>query len=249
MIREKNASLAVIIPAYNEEKGILKCIRAVMAELKTKSIKFTLIIVNDGSTDTTLDILNKARKTYGSKLHIVTYRRNKGYGLAIAKGIQAAIKLRFTYGLIMDSDLTNNPKYIPQFFKKIQEGYDCVKGSRYIQRGSARTVPINRKIPSYAGNIFAGLFFRLGIRDYTNGFRIVKLAKLKKVTYKEPGFAHILEEVYYLKKNGGRFAEIPITLTVRKSGKSKFRYSFATFISYAKYPMQMLTDSIYGKHN
>ncbi len=245
MIREKNASLAVIIPAYNENKGILKCIRAVMAELKTIRIKSALIIVNDGSTDTTLDVLTKAKKMYRQTLHVVSYTRNKGYGLAIAAGIRAAIKDNYTYALIMDSDLTNNPKYIPVFLKKIQKGYDCVKGSRYIRGGSAKTVPIKRRLPSRAGNIFASIFFRLGIHDYTNGFRIVKLAKLKNVRYKEPGFAHILEEVYYLKKNGGNFAEIPIILTVRKSGKSKFKYSLATFISYSKYPMRICIDTIW----
>ncbi len=249
MIREKNASLAIIIPAYNEDKGILKCIRAVMAELKTIRIKSTLIIVNDGSTDTTLDVLTKAKKMYRQTLHVVSYTRNKGYGLAIAAGIRAAIKDDYTYALIMDSDLTNSPKYIPQFFEKIEEGYDCVKGSRYIYGGHANTVPINRRLPSLIGNFFAGMFFCLGIHDYTNGFRIIRLSKLKNVKFIETGFAHILEEVYLLKKNGGAFSEIPVTLTVRKDGKSKFKYNLATFRSYIRYPVKVLIDNIYGKPN
>ena len=241
--------LAIIIPAYNESLGITKCLNKVFKSIQRIKVPTTVFVINDGSMDNTLEVLKHAKKIYKSKLNILTYRQNKGYGFAITTGIKTAIKYNFTYALIMDSDLTNNPKYIPQFFKKIEEGYDCVKGSRYIYGGHANTVPINRRLPSLIGNFFAGMFFCLGIHDYTNGFRIIRLSKLKNVKFIETGFAHILEEVYLLKKNGGAFSEIPVTLTVRKDGKSKFKYNLATFRSYIRYPVKVLIDNIYGKPN
>lgn len=234
------ASLAVIIPAFNENRGIKKCIGSVERELSKIKQKTTLFVVNDGSTDSTLEILTKAKKKYKTKLEVISYKKNKGYGLAIATGLKQAIQKNYTYALIMDSDLTNDPKLIPLFLKAIEEGYDCVKASRYIKGGNSKNVPLRRRLPSVLGNKFAGLFFHAGIHDYTNGFRIVRLSKIRGIHYKERGFAHILEEVFYLKTKHAKFAEIPITLTTRKTGASKFRYNVSTFWSYAKYPIQSL---------
>lgn len=231
-------SLAVIIPAFNEEKGISKCIRSVTTVLTNIKSKATLIIVNDGSTDNTLQILHDEKKKHKKMLTIVSYPKNKGYGAALATGIRTAIKLKYTYGLIMDSDLTNDPKDIPRFFSKIQEGYDLVKGSRYVKGGKAHGVPFKRRLPSIIGNRIASLLFMHSLKDNTNGFRIIRLSYAKHVPYKEQGFSHILEEVYHLKKKGAKITEIPVILTTRKNGSSSFTYTPHVYISYLKHPLR-----------
>jgi dolichol-phosphate mannosyltransferase len=234
------SSLAIIIPVYNEEEGIVECIASVFKVLKTLSIKSKIFVVNDGSTDNTLRILVRLRKKHKLKLEIVTHSKNKGYGLAIAEGIKKSAKTNFTYILAMDSDLTNNPKYIPLFLKKIEQGYDCIKGSRYIKGGGTKGIPLKRRVPSVLGNLFFRLFFNMGIKDYTNGFRIVKLSFLKNIKYKDKGFSHILEEMYYLKKKNAKVGEIPIILSVRKTGKSHFKYTPKVAYQYLKYPIMSL---------
>lgn len=233
-------SLAVIIPAFNEEKGISTCIEKVNKELAKLKGRKTLLIVNDGSTDNTLNVLKKEKMKYKNTLEIITYQKNKGYGGALATGIKTAIKQGFTYGIIMDSDLTNDPKYIPHFLHKIEEGYDCVKGSRYIKGGGTKGVPFKRRLPSILGNSFFFFCFGLQVHDNTNGFRIVKLKMLKGIPYKEKGFSHILEEMYYLRKKHAKFAELPIILTTRKKGISHFKYTSRVFYDYLKFPLRSL---------
>jgi hypothetical protein len=105
----------------------------------------------------------------------------------------------------MDSDLTNDPAFIPQFAAKLSEGrWDLVKASRYVPNGGMRGVPARRRAVTIAGNAVARTLFGMGIRDCTNGFRAVRLELISDVTFKETGFPIILEELLILKKRGAR---------------------------------------------
>ena len=230
-------SLAIIIPMYNEERIASKCIDAVISNLNKIRDKNCLIVVNDGSKDKTNQILLEKQKKY-KKLIVVNHATNKGYGAATQSGIKEAIKRGYKWGLHMDSDLTNNPRYIKSFISAAKRGSDCVKASRYIKNGKVKNVPFYRNIISLAGNILASRLFNVGIKDCTNGFRIVNLSYLKNVTLKENNFSIILEELYYLKKNGAKFSEIPYVLTARNNSKSHFSYKPKVFRDYFKYAIK-----------
>lgn len=228
-------SLAVIIPMYNEEKVGGRCVDEVIKVLKTLDFPTVLIAVNDGSKDNTEKILLEKKKKYRNFLTIVSYKKNKGYGGAIWEGLKMAEKQHFAWVLHMDSDLTNDPQQIKDFAKFINSPYDCIKASRYIKGGKVDNVPLFRRIVSVIGNTLANKFFNIGIKDCTNGFRMVKVEKLKGLKFKEKNFSIILEELYYLKKRGARFAEMPYTLTARKDTLSHFRYRPKIFFDYFKY--------------
>ncbi len=135
----------------------------------------------------------------------------------------------------MDSDLTNDPKYIYDFACEMSDRYDCIKASRYIKGGKVVNVPLYRRIFSLVGNQLAAYIFRVGIRDCTNGFRMIRLKKLEGIRFKEKNFSIILEELYYLKKMGAKFKEIPNILTARKDSQSHFTYKPKIFYDYFKY--------------
>ncbi len=234
-LKYKN-SLAVIIPMYNEEATASKCIDKVVEEIKKLKLKSTLMIINDGSKDSTLKILTEKKKIYKNKLIIIN-KKNGGYGSALRLGIKKAIELKFEYYLTMDSDLTNPPKYIPKLISALKNGADCVKASRYIKGGKMVNVPYYRQIISIIGNYFAKLAFNVGINDCTNGFKIVKLSYLKNINFKENNFSIILEELYYLKKAGAKFAEVPNILYCRTNSKSHFNYTPKIFYDYFKYAL------------
>ncbi len=220
---------------YNEEKVASRCINAVIKELKKVKSKSILIAVNDGSHDKTkeiLDILQKKEKKY---LHVVHHTKNKGYGGAIQTGIETSLKNGYEFCLTMDSDLTNDPKHIHKFTKMMNSGYDCIKASRYVKGGKTVGVPLYRRVISQTGNFVASLLFNVGIKDCTNGFRMVRLSKLKGIKFRERNFSIILEEMYYLKKRGSRFTEIPYTLTARTDTVSHFSYKPRIFYDYFKY--------------
>lgn len=231
----KKNSIAVIIPMYNEEVSASKCVDKVIYELR-KVKKYTkLIVVNDGSKDKTSGILNAKSKLHKNKLEIISYKKNKGYGYALNKGIRKAIKEGFEHYITMDSDLTNDPRYIHDFVSAMSPNVDCIKASRYVKGGKVVNVPFFRRIVSIMGNRLAGLFFGLGISDYTNGFKMVRLSKLKNVKFRENNFSIILEEIYHLKKSNAKFAEIPNVLTARIGSKSHFKYTPRIFYDYFKY--------------
>ena len=231
----KKKSLCVVIPVFNEEKVVAFCADKVIKEISKLKNYTKLLIVDDGSQDMTPKILSQIEKRYKKKLIIITHKKNKGYGGALQTGISYALKKGYEFYLTMDSDLTNDPIYIHDFVKVMSDELDCVKASRYIKGGKVVNVPYFRQLISIIGNHIASLFFNVGIKDCTNGFKMVRLKLLKGTTFKENSFSIILEEMYYLKKRHARFAEIPNVLYARSNSSSHFNYKIKTFYDYCKY--------------
>lgn len=232
MISVNNSYLiAIVIPMYNEIIEAARCI-AVVEKYIDQIPAITLIVVDDGSSDGTAQVLNKLKKKYQKNLSLVTHSKNRGYGAAIRSGITAAVQLNADYVLFMDADLTNHPRYIKNFVKEIPSGWDCIKASRYIKGGGMLGVPTYRQIISRTGNFILRLFFQLPIHDHTNGFRLVRTKMLKNIPYKMSDFSLILEELFYLKKIGAKITEIPNLLTSRKKSSSHFVYNYKLLKNY-----------------
>ncbi len=225
---------------HNEEKTAVRCIDEVIKNISTLSIKVKLVVINDGSSDGTSRILKEKSIIYKKYLDILTHKKNKGYGAATQTGISYALENNFSWCLHMDSDLTNDPKYIKHFVAEMSSNYDCIKASRYVSNGKVENVSFIRQLISTLGNSLASFLFGVGIKDCTNGFRMVKTEVLKSIIFKENNFSIILEELYYLKRKGARFKEIPYTLTARKNSQSHFRYTLGIFKDYFKYAFKAL---------
>ena len=140
----------------------------------------------------------------------------------------------------MDSDLTNDPADLPKFVQKMQEGYEVIKATRYSCGGGVSGVPFYRIAISFVGNYVAHLLFRLPLHDCTNGFRAVRVRLLLQARLSETRFPIIMEELYWLKALGTRFAEVPVTLTNRaaKLRCTAFSYHPRVFYEYLKYPVK-----------
>ena len=235
MVSKSNITLGVIIPMYNEEKVSSKTVDEVLNILKNIKVSSRLIVIDDGSSDKTPNILRQKIKKYPKNLVVLTHKKNAGYGGATKTGIKYALDNNIEWCLHMDSDLTNPPRYIIKFVEKISKSVDCIKASRYINGSKVENVPLFRKAISFVGNFFAMFFFRVGIHDCTNGFRMVRTGMLKGIKFKENNFSIILEELYYLKKRDARFLEIPNVLYARTNTTSHFKYKPKIFYDYFKY--------------
>lgn len=232
-------SFCVVIPMYNEEAGAEKCVRTVCQALEALPYRTALVAVNDASRDKTGDILDRLEPEC-SPLTVLTHESNLGYGSALKTGARYAAEMGFDYVLFMDSDLTNDPKYLPLFADRMLAGCDVIKASRYIRGGAVVGVPSWRVFISVIGNRVASLLYGLPIRDCTNGFRAVRTAILRQMQLQENGFAIIMEELYQAKFLARTFCEVPYILTARAQGErpTSFFYRPKVFYNYLKYAVK-----------
>jgi len=117
---------SIIIPVYNEEKNIVILYRRLSAVMRSLTKDYELIFVNDGSSDMTLYVLTTLNKK-DSRVKIINFSRNFGHQMAVTAG------LKFAKGqsiAVIDADLQDPPEILPQFFKKLEEGYDTVYAVR-----------------------------------------------------------------------------------------------------------------------
>lgn len=122
--------ISVIIPAYNEEKAIKKTIKEIQKVLKEKKInKYEIIVVDDGSTDNTYNVIKECDVT------VIKNPSNTGYGFSLKRGIE---KAKYETIVITDADLTYPFDRVPEMLKIKNEGYDLVVGARtgkYYKQG------------------------------------------------------------------------------------------------------------------
>ena len=223
---------------YNEEAGAQECLATIFPYLNDLSGETTVLVVEDGSQDHTKEIVERSiAKHEGAGIILIAHDQNRGYGAALRTGISYAIEKGYDYALFMDSDLTNHPRYLKAFYEKMQEGCDYIKATRYSKGGRAEGVPWQRRVISWVGNIIVRPAFRIPIRDFTNGFRAVKVEILAKMNLTERGFPIIVEELWQAKKYTRTFSEVPYVLTSRvvAQGKTSFSYGWITYKAYLTY--------------
>jgi dolichol-phosphate mannosyltransferase len=240
-------SFAVVIPAYNEEAGIEACVRAVDSALAKLENRTALIVVDDGSRDRTASRL-AALDPRPERLMVVDHGTNRGYGAALRTGTLEAEQRGFDYVVFMDSDLTNDPRYLRDFAGRMAGGADVVKASRYTAGGGTEGVPLWRVAVSRVGNGVARVLFGLPVRDCTNGFRAVRTGLLTSVDLRENRFAVIMEELYRLRPLASSYAEVPIVLTARDDDQRASTFSFGptAMATYLKYPLLAARDRVRG---
>lgn len=168
--RVKNVS--VIIPAYNEENGVGKQISDIQAVLDRSDWNYEIIVVNDGSTDGTLQEIKKYDVT------VLNFPQNRGYGAALKAGIA---KSRVENILITDADGTYPTEIIPGLLEKIED-YDMVVGAR---TGENVKIPWTRKPAKWFLRKLAGYLAGQHIPDLNSGLRVMKKTIVER-------FLHIL---------------------------------------------------------
>ena len=206
--------LSVIAPFYNEEQSIRPMRDAIVAALEPTGIPFEMVFVDDGSKDATLQIAAELVRE-DPRLRVVQFRRNYGQTPAMAAGIEQA---RGEILVTMDGDLQNDPRDIPEFLRKMDEGYDIVVGWRFNRQDKL----VTRKIPSKIANWLIGKWTGVPIRDNGCSLKAFRASLIKQVPlYSEmhrfiPAMASIA---------GPRIAEIKVRHHARQFGKSKYGLS------------------------
>ncbi|MEK7517721.1 MAG: glycosyltransferase [Patescibacteria group bacterium] len=219
--------IVVISATYNEKGNIERLINIIETEVfpKIKNHETQLLIADDNSPDGTGDMVRKLMKKW-KNLSIDSGER-KGLGAAYLRAINFAIK-KFNADVVfeIDADLSHDPREIPNFLKKMEEGYDIVTGTRYSQGGSMpKNWPIHRKTFSVIGNLLIKIITcRFYIYDWTGGFRAIKkevFLKEKDKLSKFQGYTFQVAFLYKALLDGYKVGHVPIHFTDRTLGRSK----------------------------
>ena len=209
------------MPTYNEEENIGRMIDTVNRLNFNKEI----LIVDDNSTDETIEIINEKLKQF-KDLTLIVRTDQKGRGLAGRLALKYFIKSDNDIFVELDADFSHHPRYITEFLKYFPE-YDVIIGSRLIDQGIEEGRNKIRRFITLFGNFIIRKILGINIKDCTSGFRAFKKETLKKLNF--DNFIsinpEIVEELLYgcvLCK--ARIREIPITYYNRSGGESKLNF-------------------------
>ena len=217
------SDVLIIIPAYNEESNIER----VVDHLVQNFPQYDYVVVNDGSKDSTGDICR--RRGY----NFLDLPVNLGLAGAFQAGIRYAHKKGYECAIQLDGDGQHRPDYIGDMKQKIDEGYDIVIGSRFIDEKKPMTM---RMLGSNLLEIAIRLTTGWDIKDPTSGMRMFSRKMIREFAM-GLNYGPEPDTVSYLVKQGAKVAEVPVIMDERISGTS-----YLTPIRAAKYMTQMLVS-------
>lgn len=208
--------LSIILPTHNEKDNAPLLIYLIAQILK--GVQYEIILVDDGSSDGTGDACQEVLDRLKISGEIIIRKEKTGLGNAYKKGVECSSG---DYIVILDADLSHDPREIPLLLKKIKDtGAGIVVGSRYRENGGTCNWPFRRKVTSQGANILAHIFTGKSVSDMTNSYRIYKRDTINYAirNVKAPGFAYQMEILYHCSKP---IEEIPVKFYERVSGYSK----------------------------
>lgn len=212
--------LSIVIPAYNEERGIGPTLSELKEELRKLELDVPLevIIVNDGSDDRTAELIEPY---LDDLLRLVNHSRNQGYGAALKTGIEAA---RYSWILITDADGTYPNVHIPEVLES-RHDFDMIVGARI---GAKTHVPLIRQPPKWALRKMAEILSQNEIPDLNSGFRLMRRDVVRRFYNILPnGFSFTTTITLAMFSAGFRVKYVPINYNKRE-GSSKIRPIYDT---------------------
>lgn len=204
------AKLSVIVPVYNEARGLPELLERIGAALVGTA--FECILVNDGSRDDSFNVLADLGRSR-PWMKVIDFRRNYGQTAAINAGIRAATGEIL---VLMDSDLENDPADIPGLIAELDKGYDVVSGWR---RDRWKGQFLTRKLPSLLANKLIGTVSGVPLHDYGCTLKAYRRDVIKDVVLY--GQMHRFIPVF-CSWQGGRVGEMVVRHEPRRFGKSNY---------------------------
>ncbi len=214
--------LSIVIPAFNEEKTIYKTIQIVCEECLKNYKDFEIIIVDDGSTDSTKNEIQKAERDFGKLYNIRSYFSpvNFGKGAGIRLGYMLA---KGDIILIQDADLELSPKDYPLLIQPILDGKaKVVYGSRFLKQ--SENIRNRTTFGNWLVSFVLSLLYGIRVTDVYTGFKVMKSSVAKSLKLKSVGFEIEPEITIRLAKQKEKIMEVPVKYIPRKNGIKKIKY-------------------------
>lgn len=222
-IKMNAGRLSVVMPAYNEGKNIYHNIERVRTAVEKFADDYEIIVVNDGSSDHTKDEVLRAQKE-SSRVRLVSYRKNRGKGGAIKKGVAEACG---EYIAFLDADLDLPPEQLEKYLEQLKNNRaDVVIGSK-MHKDSELDYPLVRRIISFGYYSMLKILFHLNVKDTQTGIKMFRAEALKSIIglVKTKGFAYDIEILVALNCRKYRIMEMPVKLVFgRENGMGRIKF-------------------------
>ncbi len=212
--------LSVVIPAHNEQDCIKEVVTALAKMLEQESVSYEILLINDNSTDDTEIILSKLVRENPN----IRYKNNfppHGFGLAVRCGLR---HFSGDAAAVYMGDGSDSPEDVVAFYRKLEEGYDCVFGTRWSYGGKVYGYPPVKHILNRLANNFIRVIMQIRYDDVTNAFKLYRREVIE-------GVQPLLSRHYNLTVEiplkaiirGYSYTVVPNSWTNRKTGESKLK--------------------------
>ena len=203
--------ISVIVPMYNEEGSIKKLYEKIVESIKEYSL-YEIIFVDDGSADASTQKVKELR-TEDQNVRLIVYLKNFGKAAALQAGFR---NCSGDIIITMDADLQDDPKEIPRFVAKLEEGYDLVSGWK-----KKRNDPLEKRLPSKLFNKVTSHLSGVHLHDFNCGFKAYRREVVDSIDVYGELHRYIPVLAY---RKGFRIAEIEVEHHAREFGKSKYGF-------------------------
>jgi dolichol-phosphate mannosyltransferase len=212
--------LSVVIPARDEEGCIASTVEHLHLELRINEVPHEIVVVDDGSTDSTWRILEETADRIGELVPV----RNPGpygFGRAIQRGLAA---FSGDAVVIMMADESDDCRDVVRYWRQLEEGWDCVFGSRFMKGGGVIDYPRVKLFLNRMANWFVKVLFRIRLNDTTNAFKAYRREVIQGcLPILAPHFNITVELPLKAIVRGYTWTVIPITWRNRRTGMAKLK--------------------------
>lgn len=198
--KEDKDSTFVVLPAYNEATRIQPVIEAIAEK------GYNMVIVNDGSTDNTLEVILESKKKYPNRIHVYSLIINRGVGIATQTGFEAVLKFNPKYIVSMDSDGQHSADDLDAVIEPLVSGRaEAVIGVRPLE-----DMPKSRNIANSIMNLLTRIFYDVDVSDSQTGFRALTIDALNRISINARGYLISSEFIREINDNEIPFEEVTI---------------------------------------
>ena len=212
--------LSVIIPSRNEAENLPKCISEICEELIKHSIKHEILVIDDGSTDNTTEIINDITNDFESVIYIKN-KNDNGFGRAVRLGLE---KFSGDAVAIMMADRSDSPRDLVKYWDVLNSGAECAFGSRFIQGSQIYDYPKFKLFMNRIVNTIIKYAFNIKCNDVTNAFKMYKREVIEGCKpFISPHFNLTVEIPLKAVIRGYSWEVVPISWKNRTKGVAKLK--------------------------
>lgn len=212
--------LSIVIPARDEEGCIAATVEHLHLELQLQNVPHEIVVVDDGSTDATWKILKDTREKVPT-LRPLRNEGENGFGRAIIMGLT---QMKGDAVVIMMADQSDDVRDVVRYWELLNEGWDCVFGSRFLKGGGVIDYPWLKLRVNRLANFFIRVLFKVKLNDTTNAFKAYRKTVIDGCQpFLSPHFNLTVEIPLKAIVRGFSWTVMPITWTNRRTGKAKLK--------------------------